>query len=362
MARNWQNNARVTTRTANTLVTGWGSQQSPIVGSALRLYPGVTLEGVRAARDRAAENQETWRASELDNVVQHIENIQGQQERERETVRDNTLTQEQIQEGLERHSTLLAEVEDLQTLLQKDIKEDIGNVAVAVSTQEETIGESRIFVQPYQMNLSSSGSDISDFSDELSKDLEEYSWHTEDGVTEEDSPSPYDYGNKRMRILREKRNKRRLKNFLDAHLVRRIRLGQTLEAMHLGETALGQTDVIIPKTLAQLQNEHVWIADTGATVHSTPYGNGLFNERMVTAEDTITVASGTTLIPETVGCLKMQIYDKSGTLDTKLNPVVEEIHHIKKGVYNLWSISKSLSEVFFCLLALKISKRNWRFI
>ena len=70
----------------------------------------------------------------------------------------------------------------------------------------------------------------------------------------------------------------------------------------------------------------------------------LINQREVTAVDKITVASGTTLFQEAVESIQMQIHDKLGNPNMKLKSVISKFHHNKKGVYNLWSISKSLSE------------------
>ena len=93
-----------------------------------------------------------------------------------------------------------------------------------------------------------------------------------------------------------------------------------------------------PKTLEELQNSNYWIADSGASMHSTPYTMGLYDCRDLTTA--ITVASGDVTQNVKVGRLKGQIKSKAGQLGPTIT--LTNVSSIPTGKYSLWSISKML--------------------
>ena len=110
------------------------------------------------------------------------------------------------------------------------------------------------------------------------------------------------------------------------------------------EPSLTAINVTPPTTMHELCNPDFWIADTGASVHSTSYPDYVHNCCPVTSRDAITAAQGTTMLPDKVGELIGALLEKNGKLQFHLVPTVKEIHVIPQGVFNLWSVTKSLTE------------------
>ena len=110
------------------------------------------------------------------------------------------------------------------------------------------------------------------------------------------------------------------------------------------ELTLTTVNISIPKTVHELCNPAYWIADTGASVHSTGYPEFIHNCRKVTGKDAITAAQGATMLPSKVGEMICAVMNKEGGLQFQLFPTVNEIHVMPQGFFNLWSITKSLTE------------------
>ena len=59
-----------------------------------------------------------------------------------------------------------------------------------------------------------------------------------------------------------------------------------------------------------LKNCNVWIADSGATTHSTPHGHGIVNGRDAKDSEKVTMGVGESVKPNQVGDIVGQQYDK----------------------------------------------------
>jgi hypothetical protein len=67
-----------------------------------------------------------------------------------------------------------------------------------------------------------------------------------------------------------------------------------------------------PNNPQLLNDPNVWIADSGATVHMTPYKIGMRNLRKATAEDAITMGNKRTEYATEIGDIPVRICDKEG--------------------------------------------------
>lgn len=102
--------------------------------------------------------------------------------------------------------------------------------------------------------------------------------------------------------------------------------------------------VKIPTTVHILFNLEHWIIDAGASVHSTMHPDFVYNCCPINARDSIVAAQGTAMLPHKVGELIGVLMNKEGKLQFHLFPTVKEIHVVPQGVFNLWSVTKSLTE------------------
>ena len=50
------------------------------------------------------------------------------------------------------------------------------------------------------------------------------------------------------------------------------------------------------------------------------------------------------MVPEKIGQLNIRAYSKEGVMSPKLLLALREVHHLNTGIYNLWSMTKSLKE------------------
>jgi hypothetical protein len=89
-----------------------------------------------------------------------------------------------------------------------------------------------------------------------------------------------------------------------------------------------------------INNQNLWIADLAATVHMTPYQNGLKNIKKVDDIGTITMGNGT----------KEQITEVADVLGTisvrnKIKKVrIQDVTILKNGKFNLFSLSQMLKK------------------
>jgi hypothetical protein len=85
-----------------------------------------------------------------------------------------------------------------------------------------------------------------------------------------------------------------------------------------------------------LTDLNVWIADTSATVHTTPYASGMHNIKEATADDSVTIVNGTNVKALRVASITgMRCNDKHGN---KLGQSeLTDVTHIPNGPFNLFT-------------------------
>jgi hypothetical protein len=89
-----------------------------------------------------------------------------------------------------------------------------------------------------------------------------------------------------------------------------------------------------------INNQNLWIADLAATVHMTPYRNGLKNIKKVDNIGTITMGNGT---KERI----TEVADVLGTISVrnKMKRVrIQDVTILKNGKFNLFSLSQMLKK------------------
>jgi hypothetical protein len=95
---------------------------------------------------------------------------------------------------------------------------------------------------------------------------------------------------------------------------------------------------LFPETAELLKDKNVWIADTGATVHTTAHKGGMHSLKKVTGDDSITmgnvIAEKAALIDELTGT----ICDKNG--EELTTATMLDVAHLPIGQFNLFSLTK----------------------
>ena len=110
------------------------------------------------------------------------------------------------------------------------------------------------------------------------------------------------------------------------------------------ELILATVSIKILSTIHGLCDPNYWFAGTGASVHSTAYPDFEHNCCPVNIRDSIMAAQGAIMLPDQVGEIIGALMDKEGKMQFHLFPTVKEVHVVPQGVFNLWSVTKSLSE------------------
>ena len=106
------------------------------------------------------------------------------------------------------------------------------------------------------------------------------------------------------------------------------------------ELALKSADRGARKNLAILQDPDIWIADTGATVHSTQHDKGMFDT--VSTDETVTVGNGDVENTAKYGKIKGTFADKDGT--KMLSATLDEVSHTPASCFNLFSVTRMLKQ------------------
>ena len=75
---------------------------------------------------------------------------------------------------------------------------------------------------------------------------------------------------------------------------------------------LSMINKLFPADHHMLTTNKIWIADTGATVHSTPHVCRLIEGKKATEEDAIMVGDSSSMGAATIGNIKGMIVDKCG--------------------------------------------------
>jgi hypothetical protein len=98
----------------------------------------------------------------------------------------------------------------------------------------------------------------------------------------------------------------------------------------------------VPATLKILQDPNIFIADTAATAHSTPWWNGLTNCRRPKPDDTIIFGGGDAHAPSAIGDITAIHCDQFG--DQRLTVQLKDVVCNPKSVFNLFSVTKLLKD------------------
>jgi hypothetical protein len=96
--------------------------------------------------------------------------------------------------------------------------------------------------------------------------------------------------------------------------------------------------ISFPQDHKILSDSNVWIADTAATVHTTPHNLGMCDAESATANDAITVGNGNKEPASKIANIIGMICDKEGheLHRTKLH----EVTHLPSGKFNLFSLTR----------------------
>jgi len=97
-----------------------------------------------------------------------------------------------------------------------------------------------------------------------------------------------------------------------------------------------------PMTAELLDDPNVWIGDTGATMHMTPFADGLSNLRNANTNESVTMANKSTESATQIGNLNGTICDKYG--NEVGTTTIRDVALVPKCGYNLFSITKLLKD------------------
>ena len=92
--------------------------------------------------------------------------------------------------------------------------------------------------------------------------------------------------------------------------------------------------------MSMTDTPNIWIADSGASMHTTPHIVGMTDLSTLTSK--IDVATGPVAKQVQVGKLKGQVIQQDGTKSPTV--MLQHVTHLPTGRHNLWSISKMLQD------------------
>ena len=75
---------------------------------------------------------------------------------------------------------------------------------------------------------------------------------------------------------------------------------------------VAMSSMTFPAKLGLLDDPNVWIADTGATVHSTPHAAGMVDIKKASGMDSVTMGNGASVNATIIGNINGTICDKFG--------------------------------------------------
>ena len=106
------------------------------------------------------------------------------------------------------------------------------------------------------------------------------------------------------------------------------------------ELALGAAVMGFPRTLALLNHPNVFVADSGASVDSTPHKAGLENQRPAAHGDNVTVGNGALTEAKTIGTLRGTVCTNQGE---RLYPAaLPNVKYIPANKFNLFAVTKRM--------------------
>jgi len=105
-----------------------------------------------------------------------------------------------------------------------------------------------------------------------------------------------------------------------------------------GETELGLLNLKFPDKVQLLNDPNIWIGDTAATVHMTPYSVGMIQQKCIGSQQGITVGNGTQEKTVMQGTIKGNIVNKNGV---KMGvAMLTDLSYAPTMKFNLCSLSK----------------------
>ena len=97
-----------------------------------------------------------------------------------------------------------------------------------------------------------------------------------------------------------------------------------------------------PDDLGLLQHPNIWIGDTAATNHTSPFSHGVINVRKPSSSDLTACAFGVKDMPSQIGDIPIRVYDKNGNY--LASSTLTSVAIQKKGDFNLFSITRAIKE------------------
>ena len=112
---------------------------------------------------------------------------------------------------------------------------------------------------------------------------------------------------------------------------------EEVDVQDLGEYNLALS---VPDDITVLEGPDIWLADSGATVHSTPYDIGFIELQAVRDSDKVKVGSGEVLAAGKVGNIRGVVCDRHG--ESLMAAKLSTVMYIPKSKYNLLSLTQFL--------------------
>ena len=115
--------------------------------------------------------------------------------------------------------------------------------------------------------------------------------------------------------------------------------GECADAEGTNKNEFGLGSLGFPMTKNMLSDPNVWIADTGASTHTTSSTIGLVNKQKTKDGAGIHTASGKVAGTKTIGDIKGTFVNKNGS--EMMQATLRSIHVIPNGQFNLFFIVKN---------------------
>ena len=88
-----------------------------------------------------------------------------------------------------------------------------------------------------------------------------------------------------------------------------------------------------------LLDPDIWIADSGATVHTTPHKSGIYNEQK--SNEGVTVGNGVKMTTEMTGMLTGMMVNKNGF---EIEKMTMPVSYTPGGTFNLFSVTSAMTK------------------
>ena len=117
---------------------------------------------------------------------------------------------------------------------------------------------------------------------------------------------------------------------------------QASAAINEGRVEYLLAGMSFPKSISILNDPNVWIADSAATVHSSPHAIGMTNLREPAREDNITMGNGDNEQASKIANLFVTVCDNEGNEKTKAK--IEDVTLAPTTKFNLFSCSRMMKK------------------